>query len=129
MRKLGIIVAIIIVLIVVVIVAVPLVVDVNRYHGMVQAQLEKALGRPVTFGNMHLSMTPPSIRIENVTIGEDPQFGAGPFAKAQYIDTSVKLLPLVRGNVDIRSLTLDHPQVELIKNAGGAWNLIIPRWS
>lgn len=122
MRKLGIVLAIIIALVVAVIVAVPLLVDVNKYHGMVQAQLEKALGRQVSFGNMHLSMAPPSIRIENVSIAENPQFGSAPFAQARYIDVSVKLLPLISGNVDIRSLTLDHPQVNMIKNAAGIWN-------
>ncbi len=117
MRKLVIALIVLIVLIVAVIVAVPLVVDVNRYHGLVQSQLEKALGRPVTFGQMHLSMTPPAVRLDNVVIAEDPQFGSGNFAQAHYIDASVKLLPLIRGNVDIRSLTLDQPQVQLIRNA------------
>ncbi len=122
MRKLGIALIVIIVLVIIAIVAIPLVVDVNRYHGLVQSQLEKALGRPVTFGAMHLSMTPPGVRMDNLVIGEDPQFGGGAFAQAHYIDASVKLLPLLRKNVDIRSLTLDQPQVELIKNRAGLWN-------
>jgi uncharacterized protein involved in outer membrane biogenesis len=122
MRKLGIALIVIIALIIVAIVVIPLVVDVNRYHGLVQSQLEKALGRPVSFGAMHLSMTPPSVRLDNVVIAEDPQFGGGTFAQAHYIDASVKLMPLIRGNVDIRSLTLDQPQVQLIHNAKSVWN-------
>ena len=50
MRKLGIALIVIIVLVVAAIVVIPLAVDVNRYHGLVQSQLEKALGRPVAFG-------------------------------------------------------------------------------
>ena len=122
MRKLGIALIVIVALIIVAIVAIPVVVDVNRYHGLVQSQLEKALGRPVSFAGMHLSMTPPSVRLDNVVIAEDPQFGGGTFAQARYIDASVKLMPLIRGNVDIRSLTLDQPQVQLIRNAAGVWN-------
>ena len=90
MRKLGIALVVIIALIIVLIVAIPLVVDVNRYHGLVQSQLEKALGRPVTFGSMHLSMTPPAMRLDNLVIAEDPHFGAGTFAQAHYIDADRK---------------------------------------
>lgn len=122
MRKLGIALIVIVVLVIIAIVAIPLVVDVNRYHGIVQSQLEKALGRSVTFGNMHLSMTPPSVRMDNLVIAEDAQFGGGNFAQAHSIDASVKLMPLIRGNVDIRSLTLDQPQVQLIRNRAGVWN-------
>src|SRR5512142_2227526 len=106
MRKLGIIVAIIVAVLVIVIVVVPMVLDVNRYHGLVQAQLEKALGRPVTFGQMHLSLTPPSVRMDNVVIGEAPQFGAGPFASMQEIQAAVKLWPLLRKDVQIQSLEM-----------------------
>lgn len=122
MRKLGIALIVIVVLVIIAVVAIPLVVDVNRYHGVVQSQLEKALGRPVTFGGMHLSMTPPSVRMDDLVIAEDPQFGGGTFAQAHSIDASVKLLPLIRGNIDIRSLTLDQPQVQLIRNRAGIWN-------
>jgi uncharacterized protein involved in outer membrane biogenesis len=122
MRKLGIILAIIVGLIVAVIVIVPLVVNVNQYRGIVQSQLQKALGRPVSFGDMHLSLTPPSVRLDNLQIGESPRFGNGQFATANSVEVALKLLPLIRGNVDIRSLTLDHPQVMLIRNPDGVWN-------
>jgi uncharacterized protein involved in outer membrane biogenesis len=122
MRKLGIAVAIVIVLIVIVILAVPMLLDINRYHGMIQAQLEKALGRPVTFGLMHLSLLPPSVRMDNVVIGEAPQFGQGPFASTEAIDASVQLWPLLHKDVQIRSLTLKSPKVQLVRNAQGVWN-------
>lgn len=122
MRKLGIVLAIIVGLIVAVIVIVPLVVDVNQYRGVVQAQLEKALGRKVSFGQMHLSLTPPSVRLDDLQIAESPQFGSGQFATAKSVAVAVKLLPLLHHEVDIRSLSLDQPQVSLIRNPDGVWN-------
>src|ERR1041385_1134152 len=122
MRKLGIVVAILIAIVVLVIVVVPLVLDINRYHGLVQAQLEKALGRPVSFAQMHLSLAPPTVRMDNVVIGENPQFGSGPFASTDAIDASVKLLPLLHKDVQINSLDLKNPKVQLIRNAQGVWN-------
>ncbi|HEX9119323.1 MAG TPA: AsmA family protein [Terriglobales bacterium] len=122
MRKLGIFVAIIVALLVIVIVVVPLALDINRYHGIVQAQLERALGRPVTFGQMHLSLTPPTVRMHNVVIGEAPQFGRGPFASTEAIDASVQLWPLLHKDVQLQSLDLKNPKVQLIRNPQGVWN-------
>ncbi|MGH9521661.1 MAG: AsmA family protein, partial [Terriglobales bacterium] len=122
MRKLVIAVAIILALIIAVLVIVPLVVDANQYHGVVQAQLQKALGRPVSFGQMHFSLTPPSLKLDDLKIGESPRFGQGQFATAHSVDVSVKLWPLIHKQVDIRSLSLDQPQVQLIKDAKGVWN-------
>ena len=122
MRKLGIAVVVLIVLVVIAVIAVPMLLDINRYHGVIQAQLEKALGRPVTFGQMHLSLTPPSVRMDNVVIGEAPQFGQGSFASTEAIDASVKLWPLLHKEIQIQSLSLKNPRVQLIRNAQGVWN-------
>ena len=122
MRKLGIVIAIIVAVLVIIVVVAPMVLDVNRYHGLVQAQLEKALGRPVTFGQMHLSLTPPSVRLDNVVIGEAPQFGAGPFATMQEVDAALETGPLLHGDFQLQSLDLKQPKVELIRNARGVWN-------
>jgi uncharacterized protein involved in outer membrane biogenesis len=122
MRKLGIIAGIVVVLLIAIIVIVPLVVDVNHYHGLVQAQLEKALGRPVSFGQMHLSLLPPSVTMDNVSIAESPAFGGGVFASTRAISASVKLLPLLSKDVQIQSLELKDPQVQLIRNQQGVWN-------
>ena len=97
--------------------------DVNKYHGTIQSELEKRLGRQVTLGNMHLSVLPPSFKVENPAIAEDPRFSSDtPFVKAQQLDVSVKLLPLLHKQVELNSLTLQRPSVNLIKNGSGVWN-------
>ena len=97
--------------------------DVNKYHETIQSELEKRLARPVTLGNMHLSLLPPSFKVENQAIGDDLRFSADtPFVKAQELDVSVKLLPLLHKQVEVNSLSLQRPSVNLIKNASGVWN-------
>ena len=71
---------------------------------------------------MHLSLTPPSVRMDNVVIAEAPQFGSGPFASMQAIDASIKLWPLLHKQVELQSLDLKQPKVELIRDAQGVWN-------
>lgn len=123
MRKLGIVAAIIVVLVVAAALIVPHLIDVNHYHGQIQAQLEKKLGRQVSLGNMSLSLFPPSFLVENTTIAEDPRFATGrPFAAADKLSVSVKFWPLLHKDVEVNSLELVHPHIELVRNAQGAWN-------
>jgi AsmA protein len=123
MRKLGITVAIILVLLVVAALVVPHLIDVNQYHGKIQAGLQKRLGREVSLGNMSLSMFPPSFQVENANIAEDPRFASGhPFATADKLAISVKFWPLLHKDIEVNSLELVHPHIELVRNAQGVWN-------
>ncbi len=123
MRRFAIGIGIVIVLVIVALFVFAATFDVNKYHGTIQSELEKRLARPVTLGNMHLSLLPPSFKVENPAIGDDSRFSAdAPFVKAQELDVSVKLLPLLSKQVEVNSLTLQRPSVNLIKNAAGVWN-------
>ena len=97
--------------------------DVNKYRGTIQAQLQQHLGRPVQLGDMHLKLFPPSITVQNLAIADDPGFSSdAPFVKAKELDVAVKLFPLLHKDVQIESLNLQQPTVNLIKNKGGQWN-------
>src|SRR3954447_9717782 len=116
MRKLVIALVAVCVLIVLALAVIPQFVDANRYHDRIQAELQSRLGRPVTLGHIALSLLPPSLQVQNVAIGEDPQFGKGPFATAQQLSVRVALLPLLRKDLQIQSLKLVSPNIELIRN-------------
>jgi AsmA protein len=97
--------------------------NVNKYRGTIQSQLQKRLARPVTLGDMHLGIFPPRFRVQDLAIADDSRFSPdAPFVKAQELDVSVKLLPLIHRQVEINSLSLERPSVNLIKNQAGMWN-------
>jgi AsmA protein len=97
--------------------------NVNKYHDTIQSELEKHLGRTTTLGNMHLSLFPPRFRVQDPAIADDPHFSPdAPFVKAQELDVSVKLMPLLHKQLEINSLILQRPSVNLIKNSAGVWN-------
>src|SRR5581483_3797368 len=123
MRKLvGVLIAII-AIIVIAIFALPSLVNVNQYHDKIQAELQDKLHRDLKLGNMSLKIVPLSIRVADVQIGEDPNFRTGrPFATTSDLAVSAKLLPLLRHQVDLRSLELVNPKIELVRNAQGTWN-------
>jgi len=123
MRKLWITLGIIVALLVVAAIALPYLIDVNRYHGRIRAEVQKRVGRQVTLGPMKLSLVPFAIRVQGATIAEDPSFGEGKvFAQADELYVRAEFWPLLRGDVRLRALELERPQIELVKNAGGVWN-------
>jgi AsmA protein len=123
MRKLTIIILIILGVIILAVAVFAATFDVNRYRGLIQSQLESHLGRKVSLGEMHLGLLPLRIQVNNLRIADDPRFGsAKPFVDASQLDVAVQLLPLLHKSVEIDSLRLQRPSVELIKNAQGVWN-------
>lgn len=98
-------------------------IDVNKFRPQIQAQIEKAIHRDVTLGNMSLKLLPLSVKVESLSVSEDPSFKSGrPFATAQDVFVSAGLLSILRGSPEVKSISLSHPQVELIRNASGNWN-------
>ncbi len=123
MRKLAIAIAVVIAIIVVVLLTLPLFLNVNQYRGEIQTQLQQRLNRPVQLGDLSLHLIPARITADNVAIGDDPNFHSNaPFAQVAQLDVSVKLLPLLHKDVEIESLDLKRPKIELIHNAQGVWN-------
>lgn len=123
MRKAAIIIGIIIAVIIGILLVAPLFINVNQYRPQIQSELQQRLGRKVTFGNLHLRLLTPRLRVDNLTISDDPRFSSGrPFAQAQELDVSVALLPLISKKIEVNSLTLQQPDIELVRNAQGVWN-------
>ena len=123
MRKIAVIAAVIVVIIVVAILALPHFLDINEYHGQIQAQLQQRLNRPVQFGAMFLHVFPLRVEVNDVTIGDDPSFGSKiPFAQVGELDVSIALLPLMSKNIVVNDLELKQAKIEIIRNAQGVWN-------
>ena len=65
---------------------------------------------------MHLTMFPPRFRVANLAVVEEPAFATGsPFVQAEGLDLSVRLLPLLKGVLQVDSLNLRHPSIDLVK--------------
>ena len=123
MRKVGIVFGILVVVVIVGVAIFAATFDVNRYRGRIQSELEHRLDRKVTLGQMHLSVLPPRFQVQNIAIAEDPKFpNPKPFVQADQLDVSVKLMPLFQKSIEIDSLKLQRPTVELVKNQLGVWN-------
>jgi uncharacterized protein involved in outer membrane biogenesis len=74
---------------------------------------------------MRLSLLPFGVQVEDAVIWEDPAFQIGrPFAEAKTLYVQPKLLPLIVGDIEIDSLRLSSPELELVRNHEGTWNFM-----
>ncbi len=122
MSKLRIILILVVVLIVAVVVA-PFLIPVNQFRPTIEAKASEALGRKVELGNLSLSLLSGSLSAENLSIGDDPQFSSSPFLTAKALKVGVEVMPLLlHKTINVTGITIDSPQVSLIRNASGAWN-------
>jgi AsmA protein len=123
MKKALIIIGIVIVVLVAVAVAIPFFINVNQFRPTVEAQLTTALGRQVKIGNLSLSLLKGQLGASNITIADDPTFSRNPFVQARALDISVEIMPLIFNRaVHVQSLSLEQPQVALIRSPAGTWN-------
>ena len=96
----------------------------ESHRRRVEAGLQQALRRPVTFGALEFRVLwRPGLSNENAVVREDPAFGSEPFARADRIDCALRWRNLLSSRIDCASLTLDHATFNLVRNARGEWNV------
>jgi uncharacterized protein involved in outer membrane biogenesis len=123
MRKLSIILGVIVGVLILGLGAIWVLANPNRHREFIQTQLENQLGRKVSLGTMSLGLIPLRFQVENPTVAEDPAISASqPFIRAEELDVRISLVPLLGGNVQVNSLELRRPSVELIRTKKGVWN-------
>ena len=101
----------------------PLLVNVDRLRPEVQTQASAALGREVTIGKLELSIFSGGVTAKDIAIADDPAFSEQAFVKAKSLDVGVDLMPLIFSKaLHVNTLTLQEPEIHLVKTAGGKWN-------
>lgn len=122
-KKLLIVAGIVLLVVVVLVAALPLLVNADRFRPMVESEMRAALGREVKIGKLRLSLLAGGVEADELAIGEDPAFGREPFVQAKSLEVGVEMMPLLLSrSLRVRSLTLEEPQLRLLKTAGGKWN-------
>jgi uncharacterized protein involved in outer membrane biogenesis len=88
------------------------------------AHLEAAFGRPVEVGSYDFSLWDgPSLEANSVRVSEDPRFGNEYFLYADSISVRLRWESLLRGHIELGTLSLSHPSLNLVRDSAGDWNL------
>jgi AsmA protein len=106
-----------------ILIVLPLLINVNSFRPKVESEASTALGRQVTVGNLSLSILSGSVGVEDVAIADDPSFSKSSFVTAKSLKVGVELIPLIFSKqLNVTDITLDEPQIALLKTASGKWN-------
>jgi AsmA protein len=102
---------------------VPFLIPVNQFRPTIEQKASAALGRKVQVGTLHLSLFSGSLAADNLAVADDPKFNSSDFLTAKSIKVGVELMPLiVSKDLRITNISIDSPQVILIRNPAGQWN-------
>src|SRR5438477_423598 len=117
-------VAAVLVLIVAALILVPILVDTPRVQALIATNASQALGRPVKFRSMSISVLPlPAVALHGLEIAEDPQFGTTPFVQLDTGKVRLKLGPLLTGRVELGDIELKKPVITVVQAADGRMNI------
>jgi AsmA protein len=123
MKRLLIISGIIVGVLILVIIAVPLFINVDSFRPDLEKKISAALNRQVHIGKLDASLLSGGASASDITIADDPAFNKEPFLKAASVKVGVQLMPLIFSKqLKVTSLTIQKPDITLLKNAAGKWN-------
>ncbi len=114
----------IVVVLIAAVVLIPLLVDVNEYKPQIEAQVEKATGRPLKIGgDMALSVFPwIGVALSDLQLGSPAEFGDQAFLAVGRFEAQVRLLPLLSREVEVKRIVVEAPALALIKTKSGKTN-------
>jgi hypothetical protein len=96
----------------------------NSAKRYLTARLEQAFGRPVEVSSFGVRWFPtPGIVAERVTISEDARFGHEYFLRAEGIVASPRWRSLPLAKLELGTLELSQPSLNLVRNDDGRWNV------
>lgn len=126
LRKIVLLVFILIALLVMAVVVAALLIDPDDYRDELAAEASEKLGREVRLeGPMELKFFPwLALDIRDVTVGNPPGFDqAPPLAGIERATAAVRVLPLLRGELEVGAVTIERAGLHVVTGRGGASNL------
>src|ERR1700688_30374 len=97
---------------------------VYRLRNRIATSIGSALGRRVALDNVRLRLLPRAgFDLEGLVIYDDPAFSAEPMIRAQEVSAAIRFRSLLRGRLEIATLSATEPSINLVRNNEGRWNL------
>jgi uncharacterized protein involved in outer membrane biogenesis len=103
---------------------VPRLLDGERYRLLLENRLSNAVGRQVRLGGVRLSLFPGlALRVDRLEVAGLPEEGGGDLLVADGLRVRARLLPLLRGRLEVTSAQIARPRLLLVRDAAGDWNV------
>src|SRR5216684_3380128 len=101
----------------------------NKVRDKIVAVAETATGGRVEIGRFDYQWSGLTVEAEPFIVhGKEPP-GAPPFFQAEKIQIGLKIISALKQDVDIRSITVEKPQLHVVVAADGTTNVPEPKFS
>jgi hypothetical protein len=122
-KRIGLFAALGVVVLLLAIVVVPPMVSIRRYKNRIANLVSLSMGRPVHLSSVELRLLPrPAFVMTDLSVDEDPAYGAEPILHANSVTAAIRLLSLWRGRLEISQISVDEASLNLLRNGQGNWN-------
>jgi AsmA-like C-terminal region/AsmA family len=96
----------------------------TRLQQRITGRLQAVFGRPVEVGGYDFSLWGgPTLEAQSVVFAEDPRFGHEYFLRAEAVTVRLRWQSLLRGHMELGTVSLTKPSLNLVRNSAGDWNL------
>ena len=93
---------------------VPPLISVSHFKGQITRLIAQSLGRPVRLSSVEVHLLPwPGFDLNDLSVAEDPAYGAEPVLHASKVTASIRLLALLRGRIEISKISVDEASLNL----------------
>ena len=107
--------------------AIPALTNVDRYRSDLIAYLKQKTGKDIEIGQLALSLSPLSIRVDGFGAKNPRLFPRGYIVQIARINASLDVAALLHRQIVIKSLALNNPVIHLISDPDGPWNFENPQ--
>lgn len=124
LRIFGILIGSLIALVVIAALVLPRIIDPNNYRDKIAEIVKKETGRDLVItGEIGWSVFPwLGVEVGETRLSNAPGFGDAPFAQVSQVQVRVRLLPLLRKELEMSTLVLEGLQLNLAKDKSGRTN-------
>jgi len=97
---------------------------VYRLRNRISNTIGSALGRRVSIDSVHFHLLPrPGFALEGLVVYDDPEFSPEPMIRAPEVSAAIRFRSLLRGRLEIATLSATDPSINLVRSGNGRWNL------
>lgn len=112
------------ILVLIALLVLPPLISIARYKNRITELVSAAVRRPVRLSSVELRILPrPGFVITDLTVEEDPAYGAEPVLHANTVTTAIRLSSLWRGRLQLSRISVDEASLNLVHTHDGRWNV------
>jgi AsmA protein len=96
---------------------------IKRNKDFLIGKAEQALARRISVGDVEATLLSGiGVRLTDFVMADDRDFSSGDFVRARDLQVNLKLWPLLKKEIQVKSVVLHDPTIQIIRDAGGNFN-------